>query len=390
MLNRRHVLAGLAGAPFAVPLAASVAPFDLIAIERARVMRSASAYARSPIRTITEIAAPRSPATRHDYYSEADYWWPDPANPAGPYVRRDGFSNPSKFDRHRDALTRFGIEMPALATAWFISRNPHFAMRAAAHLRAWFVNPATRMNPDLSHAQAIIGVNTGRAIGIIDTLHIVEVARAALLLASHDAPGYAAIRSGVDRWFREYLDWLTGSAAGRQERDQRNNHGSCWLLQVAAFGALVGDGTVLRDARSRLTDQIIPTQIATDGSQPLELARTKPYGYSLFNLDVLAGACRLLSIDHDLWRFQTADGRGVAKAIAFMAPFIRDKALWPYRKDVEHFADFPVRHPSLLFAGQALDRPDWLALWRRLDPDPRVAEVIRNFPIRQPLLWPEE
>jgi hypothetical protein len=389
MLNRRHLLAGLASAPFAAPLTAGVAPFDLVAIEHARVVRAASVYAESPIRTITAIDAPRSPATRHDYYSEADYWWPDPAHPGGAYVRRDGFSNPAKFDGHRDALIRFGIEMPALAAAWLVSRRPHFAMRAAAHLRAWFVDPATRMNPDLSHAQAIIGVNTGRAIGIIDTLQIVEVARAAQLSSRHDAPGYAAIRSGVDGWFREYLDWLTGSAAGREERDQRNNHGSCWLLQVAAFGALVGNDQVLRDARTRLVDQIIPTQIATDGSQPLELARTKPYGYSLFNLDVLAGACRLLSIDDDLWRFQTADGRSVAKAVAFMAPFIRDKALWPYKKDVENFANFPVRHPSLLFAGQALDRPDWLALWRRLDPDPRVAEVIRNFPIRQPLLWPD-
>ncbi|MGH6615028.1 alginate lyase family protein [Sphingomonas sp.] len=388
MIARRELLIGTACLALTGRAIAAPAPLDLAAIERARVMRSGSTFLTRAPRTITAISAPRSPGTRHDYYSEGDYWWPDPANPNGPYIRRDGFSNPAKFDGHRDALIRFGVEMPALAAAWSLSKDARYAHHAVAHLMAWFVDPATRMTPNLAHAQAIIGINTGRAIGIIDTLQIVEVARAAELLGRTDAPGYAAIRAGVEGWFRAYLSWLTTSAAGREERDQTNNHGTCWLLQAAAFASLVGDRAVLDDARARLTGTIIPHQIAPDGSQPLELARTKPYSYSLFNLDVLAGACRLLARDNDLWHFATADGRGIGKAIAFMAPFIRDKRTWPHAKDVEYFDDLPVRQPSLLFGGEALDRADWLTLWRSLNADPTVAEVVRNFPIRQPLLWP--
>lgn len=361
---------------------------DIHTLERRRLLpQAASLLARAP-RTIAAIPAPRSPAGPQDYYSEGDYWWPDPANPGGPYVRRDGRSNPDKFDGHRNALIAFGRDVPALAALWELTGEARFARAAIRHLHAWFVDPETRMNPHLDHAQAIIGVNSGRAIGVIDTLQIVEVARAAALFDRKRAPGYAAIRDRVERWFAAYLAWLTTSAFGIQERDERNNHGSCWLLQTASFAALLGREDVLADARTRLKSTILPTQIEIDGRQPLELARTKPYAYSLFNLDVLAACAWLLGEGTGaLIGWQTPDGRSIGGAIAFMVPFIADKDRWPLPPDVEYFGDFPVRHPSLLFGGLALGRADWLDLWRGLDPDPSVGEVVRNFPVRQPLLW---
>ena len=389
MIDRRFLLAA-GGALLATRLSAAVpaAAIDLGGIERVRVVARATALLGQAPRTIASVEAPRSPAGPHDYYSEGDYWWPDPANPGGPYVRRDGLSNPAKFDGHRDALIAFGAAVPMLASAWSLTGEPRFAAAAIAHLDAWFVDPASRMNPNLAHAQAIIGRNTGRAIGIIDTLQIVEVARAAELFGRRQAPGYQRVRAGVESWFGDYLDWLTQSDAGREEREQKNNHGTCWLLQVAAFASLVGRTDLLEDMRRRLFDIIVPAQIAPDGRQPLELARTKPYGYSLFNLDVLAAAAWLLSQRQgELIARRTGDGRSIAGAIAFMAPFIEDRTRWPFARDVEHFGDFPVRHPSLLFGGLALQRPEWLRLWRRLNPDPSVGEVVRNFPVRQPLLW---
>ena len=359
---------------------------DIRTIERRRLLPQTEALLGAEPRTIAAIAAPRSTAGPRDYYSEGDYWWPDPANPAGPYVRRDGRSNPDKFDGHRDALIAFGRTVPALAALWDLTGEPRFADAAMRHLHAWFVDPKTRMNPNLDRAQAIIGVNTGRAIGVIDTLQIVEVARAAALFARKDAPGYAAIRAGVEGWFASYLDWLTTSPFGTEERDEKNNHGTCWLLQAASFAALLGRDDILADARARLKTIIIPTQIAADGRQPLELARTKPYAYSLFNLDVLTASAWLLG-GGELIGWKTPDGRSIGGAIAWMAPYIADKTKWPLPPDVEYWDGFPVRQPSLLFGGLAQERSDWLALWQRLNPDPVVGEVVRNFPVRQPLLW---
>jgi hypothetical protein len=184
---------------------------------------------------------------------------------------------------------------------------------------------------------------------------------------------------------------MTTHKYGTDERDAKNNHGTCWVLQVAEFARVAGRPALLDYCRNRFKTVLVPGQIAADGSFPEELRRTKPYGYCLFNLDALATICQALSTPADnLWTFKTPEGRGIENAVAFMAPFIADKKSWPYAHDVMHFDQWPVRQPSLLFAGLAYDNTRYVALWRTLSPDPTDDEIIRNYFIRQPLLWVQE
>jgi hypothetical protein len=151
---------------------------------------------------------------------------------------------------------------------------------------------------------------------------------------------------------------------------------------------VTGNNGVIGECRDRFKNTIVPAQVAPDGSFPLELARTKPYGYSLFNLDAVGMLAHVLTKGSDnLWDYTLHDGRGVANCFHFMVPFIANKQSWPYRHDVQYFDDLPVRQPSLLFAGLAYRKQEYIDLWMRLDPDPTVSEVIRNHPIRQPVLW---
>ncbi|MGA8109125.1 MAG: alginate lyase family protein, partial [Acidobacteriaceae bacterium] len=222
---------------------------------------------------------------------------------------------------------------------------------------------------------------------IIDTVHLVEVAQAALVLERTHAID-PATQAGTRNWFDEYLTWLTSSSRGRQERDAKNNHGSCWLLQAAEFAAYAGRLDIRDDCRNRFRTILVPDQIAANGSFPLELARTKPYSYSLFDLDILGINAKILSDQHDdLFAWHTPDGRGLQAAFRFMVPYIENKSSWPDPHDVEYWNDLPVRQPSLLFAGLAYRQPSYLSLWQRLDPQPKIPEVIRNHPVRQPLLW---
>ncbi len=337
--------------------------------------------------TVTASRSPRSAGSLHDYFSEADYWWPDPKDPSGPYVQRDGQSNPDNFDDHRQAMRRLSVQVPALAAAWTLTRDRAFADAAVLHLKAWFVDEATRMSPHLRYAQAIRGRVTGRGIGIIDTLHLVEVARAVETLS--DSPALSPEeRAAVIRWFTEYVEWMTTHPYGLEERNARNNHATCWVLQVAAFARLTGRVALLDECRTRFKTVLVPDQMAPDGSFPQELRRTKSYAYSLFNLEALAAIAQLLATPaDDLWRFELPDGRGLPRAIAYMEPFIRDKKKWPFPPDVMYDAEWPMRQSSLLFAGLAYDRADYLDLWRTLPADSRVEEVVRNFFVRQPLLW---
>ena len=351
-------------------------------IDRERILRAANEYLSQPPITVTAASSPRSKGGKHDYFSEGDYWWPDPKNPSGPYIRRDGYSNPQNFNDHREALIRLSLIVPALTAAWLITQEKRYAEHAAVHLRAWFIDPATRMNPSLDYAQAVWGVSPGRGTGIIDTLHLVEVTRAARHLdgAKVMTPEES---TGMRDWFTQYMLWMVASKNGQEEEAAKNNHGTCWVAQVAAFCDLTGNAELTAYCRNRFQTVLIPHQEAPDGSFPEELRRTKPYGYSLFNLDALGIVAQLLG----LWKWQTPDGRGMARAMEYMYPYMLDKKKWPLPPDVMYDNAWPVRQPCLLFAGLALAKPEYLALWRKLDPDPTVEEVIRNFPLRQPLLW---
>ncbi len=364
-----------------------IAGFDVAAIDGARILTAAERFLREPPITVTASTTSRSAGGKHDYFSEGDYWWPDPKNPEGPYIQRDGMTNPDNFLAHRRALMRLSVQVPALAAAWLLTKRESYATHAAKDLRAWFIEESTRMNPNLQYSQAIKGRTTGRGTGIIDTIHLVEVVRATTALEGSRALTECD-RRGLKTWFSDYLEWMTTSQNGKEEREAKNNHGTCWVMQVAEFARYTGNRELMNFSRTRFKTVLVPNQVAPDGSFPLELRRTKPYGYSLFNLDAMATVCQILSTQEDnLWTYELPDGRGMKKAMAFMVPFIADKKKWPFPADVMYFDPWPVRHPSLLFAGVGLSRPEYLALWRTLNPDPTVEEVIRNYPIRQPILW---
>ncbi|WP_234735783.1 alginate lyase family protein [Tellurirhabdus bombi] len=354
---------------------------------RTHVLKEASwALAQQPV-TVTAQTSPRSAGTRHDFFSEGDYWWPDSINPQAPYVQRDGMTNPDNFVAHRQAMIRFSRIVGALASAYKLTGDEKYTRAAFQHLNAWFVNPDTRMNPSLLYAQAIKGRATGRGIGIIDTIHLMEVAQGLMVMEkskSANPKQVAAIKS----WFSDYITWLTTHPYGKDEMEAKNNHGTCWVMQVASFAKLTGNEQVMAFCRDRYKTVLLPNQMAANGSFPLELRRTKPYGYSLFNLDAMVMICQILSDKKDnLWTCQTADGRSIRKGIDYLYPYVADKSRWPLKPDVMYWNDWPIAQPFLVLGAVQFDEKGWLKTWEKLEHDPQVEEVLRNLPIRNPVIW---
>ncbi|WP_242434604.1 alginate lyase family protein [Hymenobacter amundsenii] len=304
---------------------------------RAQVLAEANLALREAPRTVTDSVAVRSAGGPHDFFSEGDYWWPDPANPGGPYVQRDGQTNPANFVAHRRAMIRFSRLIGALASAYQLTHDERYARHALLHLRAWFLDPATLMNPSLLYSQAISGRFMGRGIGVIDTIQLLEVAQGVRVFEAAGAAGFQCgpELAAIKQWFGSYLTWLTTHQYGLDEMKAANNHGTCWTMQVAAFARLTGNQELLDFCRKRYKTVLMPTQMALDGSFPLETKRTKPYGYSLFNLDAMTTLCAILSTPtDDLWAYQTPDGRGIRRGIEFLYPYIENKAAWPFAHDV--------------------------------------------------------
>lgn len=361
---------------------------DIVSMERSRVLKAADAALLLQPITITRKSSPLSRGTANDFYSNGDYWWPNPHTADGlPYVRRDGESNPDNFNDHRLAIRDLRDAVAALAAASKITSKPAYAEKAVALLEVFFVNPATRMNPHLSYAQAIPGVSEGRGIGIIDTLHLIEIPLAIEALKGFGLlPGASEV--ALKAWFKSYLDWMVTSSNGREEAQEKNNHAVAYWLQVAVFARFANDQSRVTEARHQFTEQFLGKQMAVDGSFPEELRRTKPYGYSIFQLENMAALCQILSTPgDDLWHFKLPDGRGIEKALAYMVPYIEDKSQWALKPDVQAWEDLPVRQPALLFGGLALKNPDYLRLWADLPAETGNDEVRRSLAITQPILW---
>jgi hypothetical protein len=383
-----HVASLVLSPRFALLESKSTARPDVAAIDHNRILHAAEyALTQSPA-PLTSIPSPRSPGTPQDYYSEAEDYWPDSSAPNGPFVVRGGPPNPDAFTAHRDALLNLSIQVPALAAAFVVTKEPRYATHAVAHLRAWFVDQETRMTPSLLYAQVIRPAKTGRFEGVIEAVPLAEVAQCIAFLANSDALTQADF-AAIQQWFSSYFEWLTTSRLAGLARDHKSHHGTSWLLQAAAFAHLKEDGeTPLATLRHQYKTVTIRAQIIADGVFPQELVTPNPYRNSLFNLDMFAAICLLLSTRFEsVWDYDLQDGPGMRSVVARFYPFILNRGSWPYRADATHFNDLPLRRPSLLFAARAYNRPEYADLWATLPADTTIPELQRTFPIRQPLLW---
>ena len=337
--------------------------------------------------TVTAESSPRSTGGKHDFFSEGDYWWPNPQHPDSPYIQKDGMTNPDNFTAHRLAMIRFSKIMGALASAYKITHDKKFVLQAMKHAKAWFIDRETMMAPNLLYAQAIKGKFTGRGIGIIDTIQLMEVVQALIVLSEDQQMDQDIIRLSK-LWFSQYLTWLTTHPYGKDEMNAQNNHGTCWVMQVSCFAKFTGNAELLTFCSNRYKTTLLPTQMATDGSFPLELKRTKPFGYSIFNLDAMTMICQILSTKtNDLWNYTTTDGKNIKKGIAYLYPYLANKSSWPFAKDVMYWENWPVAQPALVMGANAFQQQTWLDTWIKLEHEPTEAEVIRNLPVRHPLIW---
>ena len=124
--------------PIAYPIFAARAGIvnDIAIFDRARVLRNAAKYLGDQPATVTAAQSKRSTGGPHDFFSEGDYWWPDPTNPDGAYIQKDGMTNPDNFVEHRKFLMKLSVQVPALAAAWKLTKDRKWADHAATHIRA--------------------------------------------------------------------------------------------------------------------------------------------------------------------------------------------------------------------------------------------------------------
>jgi hypothetical protein len=290
------------------------------------------------ITPLSVMEKPRAGASgdKHDYFSQAPYFWPNPTNASGlPYIRKDGSRNPESANEFSDAprLGRVADATETLALAFYFVGDEAHAAHATKLLRVWFLQPATRMNPNFNQAQAIPGVNHGRGIGMIESRSLMPVCDAVGLLAG--STNWTAVDdAGMQTWMREFLEWAQTSKNGKDEQGAKNNHGSWYDAQIAHMALFVGETNLARRVIESAKTNRVALQIKPDGAQPLELARENSFGYARFNLQALFTLATLG--EHagvDLWHFKTEDGASLRAALDFLLPYVEQPLRdWPYER----------------------------------------------------------
>lgn len=322
----------------------------------------ARAVAAGPFSVTFHRPGAAAEAGPHDYFSEGPYWWPDPMNPGGPYIQRDGRVNPDRFTHHDDSLGRLSEAVLTLALAAFLDRDAEAAARAWELARVWFADPATRMTPHLEYGQAIRGRTSGRGIGIIDARPFIWLVQGlALLRVSHPNP---PVDEALVDWFRTFTQWLRWSGKGRDELYNGNNHSTWWVAQVAAYGLYADVPGAVAQCWETYRGYLVPHQLQPDGSQPREEARTRSLSYSSMNLDGFALICRMAKrCAADLWSFETESGAGVLRSLEYLIPYLEQPENWK-KPQITPVTGSRGYAPTLA----ALDVPGrgaWLALHRK-------------------------
>lgn len=298
---------------------------------------------------------------KHDYASFGAYWWPDPSKPDGlPYIRRDGQTNEAqKSLGDKNVLNYFVKDVVTLSLAYYYFEDEKYAQHATGLIRDWYLNPATRMNPHLEYAQAVLGRNHGKNSGVIDTRDFMLVLESVELLKKSTSYN-TELENGLKQWFTEFLRWLQTSKLGQKEAAARNNHGSWHHAQAMRIALFLEDQSTAQELFKNVRENLIPTQIMPDGSQPEELARTNAFHYSIFNLHALAMVARMgEALDADLWHYETADGRGMPVAAAYLLPYVKGKTDWPHEQ-ITKYRISPLTNQFLRMLSVRYEEPGWL------------------------------
>jgi len=270
---------------------------------------------------------------KHDYMSQAPYWWADTTKPDGlPYIRRDGERNPEYYDLSDSEEMDYIInDTEILALAFYFTKDERYAAHAARLLKTWFLDPETLQNPNLNFGQGIPGINTGRGIGIIETRSFPRLIDATILLQESKNWSKENHQS-LKKWFAAYLSWLTESPLGKDEADEHNNHGTYYDVQIMAY-ALFTDQPELAKKQIEVAKSRIQSQMKPDGSQPFELERTVSWGYTNMNLAGFFKIAKLAeNVKNNLWNYETTDGKGLQKSLQWLIPYLKNEKVWEFKQ----------------------------------------------------------
>ncbi len=300
-----------------------------------QLMKEAQEALNCPLFSVARKRAVPPSGSKHDYMSLAPYFWPNPDTADGlPYIRKDGQINPDTRNDFTDfvELQNFFNHVQLLRDAFYFSGDKAYAHKALQLINTWFMDEKTKMNPNLNYGQGIPGLNDGREFGIIEFAKLIEVIKCVELFDKHKLLDKQT-EAGMRNWLTEYAYWLQNSTIGKDASSRHNNHGTYYDGQLLSVLVYLGRIDEVKNHLSNITINRIFTHLEPDGSQPLELARTKSFTYSVMNLHGFVYLMRLgQKVGVDIFNATSQDGRSIKKAYQYFMPYLLQEKEWEYEQ----------------------------------------------------------
>lgn len=304
--------------------------WDVTNIDARGVVQSADKFCEMKPIAVTDKANTRS-GNKHNFEALSIYLWPDPENPDGPYITRDGQPNPEYKEYDLPRLEELVKRTGAISKAYYVTGDAKYYEAFCKQIDAWFLNRSTKMVPNFEYNQFIPGRNNGRgcSAGIIDAYHFVNILEAVRLVESKKSLGRRRTRN-LKRWFRDFSTWMMESDLGQQEAKATNNHGSTYDITLFVLCQYTGQDDVCDEIVDNFAERRINPQILPDGKQPEELKRTKAYNYSVYNLQHMVDFCIILrNLGND---YINGEGQRIKTAIDYLDQFVGHREDFPYQE----------------------------------------------------------
>ena len=291
------------------------------------VRRAEDIIAKEPV-AVTDKSTTLS-GDKHNYESLSIYWWPDPKNPNGPYIARDGQKNPeyNKYDLQRLTTLRANLVVPA--QAFFITRDDRYFDYFCRQIDVWFIDRDTRMTPNFEYSQFIPGRNNGHGNpqGMAEVNNFNNILESIRLVNSAKSIGRGRMKA-LQTWFSDFAHWMQYSDYGQQAQAFKN--GQTLTFDVTLYNIFIFTGK--KDGRQDIFDAFhekrVMAQIKDDGSMPEALRRTKGFSYSVVNLERFVTFISLTKSDGNMLPKESL--ARIKQAFTFLRSFENNREAFPY------------------------------------------------------------
>lgn len=265
---------------------------------------------------------------KHNYESIGHYYWPNPNDPDGPWISKDGQVNPdSKSAAYDyDRLVIFSGMCQKYSQAYYFTRDEKYYDALCNQLNLWFINSDTYMYPNMNYCQYCPGYNPIQGGTMIDANAFITPIDSFLLV---DSIKPIPFKQNLINWFNQFITWILDSPIGTKTHNRENNHAIFYDLILLDFAAFTGNTSIINQAVNLFVEDI-KKRITSNGEMPWELRRTNAWSYSIEALRLCVEFCE---IAHNIGKTLPQETKlKIQNSAYYLQQFIDHQEDFPYEQ----------------------------------------------------------